>query len=94
VQILNDTDTAWTSPGQVGSGNTLHYNRCSLNTAATSISGLGTILTLIVPVTFQPVFAGTQTLSIQLTAMNGLYLQAPAWRSLWQAYQDWSGPLF
>jgi hypothetical protein len=71
--MLNDNDTVWSSPAQVGSGNTLQNSRCSVNTAGTSISGSGTTLTLIVPVTFQPVFAGTRTVSVQLTGTNGLY---------------------
>src|SRR5665811_469411 len=73
VQMFNDEDTVWSSRVQVGSGNPLQNSRCSVNTAGTSVSGSRTTLTLIVPVTFQPVFAGTRTLSVQLTATNGLF---------------------
>ena len=73
VQMFNDSDTVWSNPVRVGSGNTLQNSRCSVNTAGTSISGSGTVLTLTVPVTFQQVFAGTRTLSVQLTGTNGLY---------------------
>jgi hypothetical protein len=73
VQMFNDSDTIWSSAARVGSGNTLQNSRCSVNTAGTSISGSGTVLTLIVPVTFQAVFSGARTLSVQLTGTNGLY---------------------
>ena len=73
VQMFNDSDTVWSNPVRVGSGSTLQNSRCSVNTAGTSISGSGTVLTLTVPVTFQQVFAGTRTLSVQLTGTNGLY---------------------
>jgi hypothetical protein len=73
VQMFNDSDTVWSSPVRLGTGSTLQNSRCSVNTDGTSISVSGTTLTLIVPVTFRPVFAGTRTLSVQLTGTNGLY---------------------
>jgi hypothetical protein len=71
--MMNDNDTVWMGPVQMGSASPLQNSRCIVDTAGTSISSTGTTLTLNVPFTFRSQFAGTRSVSVQLTGTNGKY---------------------
>ena len=85
LQMLNDSDTVWIGPVTPGSSSTLQNSRCSTNVAGVGAAGSGTTLTVTLPITFRPVFAGSKTISVQLTATNGL-------PTAWQQLGSWTVP--
>ena len=61
LYLANDNMTAWLGPGTPGASGTLVNDQCSIDMGSASVSGLGTTLTLNLPITFQPGFAGMKT---------------------------------
>jgi hypothetical protein len=81
--LLNDTGSAWLS-ATPGSPTTLQNQQCAIDVAASSRSTAGNDLTLTLPITFAPGFAGPK--NIYLFASNGTST------SNWQDRGDWTVP--
>lgn len=81
VRLLNDAATAWSSPIAAGSG-TLANSQCTLSGAGLSLSAAGNNLTVTLPVTFSPAFAGprnTYLLAIDSGSLNSNWYLKGAW---------------
>jgi hypothetical protein len=81
VNLLNDAGTAWTA-ATPGTGTTLQNSQCSVNLATTSVTPSGDSLTLNLPMTFQPAYAGTQNIYMyagDVSGSNTGWLQQGTW---------------
>ena len=67
----------------VGQAGTLQNSQCSVNVAAASVNGSGTTLTLTVPITFTPSFAGQKQIYMELEDSLGR-------TSGWQQLGSWA----
>jgi hypothetical protein len=81
--MTNDAGTAWAS-GAVGSSGTLQNSQCAVDLAAASASPSGTTLTVTLPVTFRPAYAGTK--NIYMYGANAVL------NSGWQTRGTWTVP--
>jgi phage baseplate assembly protein gpV len=80
--FLNDSGTTWSSPVAPGAAVTLSNSQCSVNVAAASVTVSGTNLTLNLPVTFLPAYAGAQS--------TYMYAAGSSANSGWQALGSWT----
>jgi hypothetical protein len=84
IQLLNDSDTGWSSPATVGAGGgTLSNSQCTLNAGASSASGSGTQCTLNVSLSFATSYSGTFNMYLRAADMAGN--EAP-----WAAKGSWT----
>jgi uncharacterized repeat protein (TIGR01451 family) len=84
LYFLNDAGTAWSTPVAPGAAVTLSNSQCSLNVAAASVTPSGTDLTLSLPVTFTPAYAGAKS--------TYMYAAGSSANSGWQALGTWTVP--
>jgi len=84
LALLNDAGTA-NFIGTLGSGGTLQNSQCTISLAGSTVVVSGNALTLTVPVTFAPTYAGTKT--IFMYAANGA-----GTNSAWQPRGTWTVP--
>jgi hypothetical protein len=70
VNLLNDAGNSWTAatPGAV---TTLQNSQCSVNLASTSVTPSGDNLTLNLPMTFQPAYAGAKNIDMYAADTSG-----------------------
>ncbi len=83
--LLNDAATQWLGPVAAGSSGILENSQCRINAASVTAGGSGNLLTLNVPVTFKPGFAGAKGIYAEL--LDGTYLAFP-----WQTVGSWTVP--
>lgn len=81
INLLNDNATAWMA-ATPGTSTTLQNSQCSLNMAATTVALSGTSLTLTLPMTFQPAFAGQKNIYMHANDISGA-------NSGWQQFGTW-----
>jgi hypothetical protein len=84
IYLTNDPGTAWQTPVTLGQSGTLQNSQCSVNTAASSASGNGNILTLTLSLTFKAAFSGAK--NIYMEVYDG------AGDSGWQQRGTWTVP--
>jgi len=83
LYLANDASSGWAGSVILGQSGTLQNSQCSVNSAASSSSGSGNNLTLIVALTFQPTFGGAK--NIYMDAYDGT-------DSGWQQKGTWTVP--
>jgi hypothetical protein len=66
LYLTNDAATVWQTPVTLGQSGTLQNSQCSVNAAASSISGSGNDLTLNLALTFQSAFAGSRGIYMEV----------------------------
>ncbi len=84
LNLTNDAATAWQTAVTVGQTGTLQNNQCIVNSASSSVSGSGNLLTLNVSLTFKPGFTGNKNIYMEVydgTADSG-----------WQQRGTWTTP--
>jgi hypothetical protein len=81
LNLLNDAGTAWTSM-TVGAAGTLQNSQCSVDLSQTTGTPSGNNLTLSLPVTFKPAYAGAK--QVWMFAAGG------AGSSGWQQRGSWT----
>jgi hypothetical protein len=59
LRLIDDAGTAWL-PGTPGTAGTLQNSQCSINVGATTVVSSGNNVTLSIPMTFTPSFAGAK----------------------------------
>ena len=84
VFLLNDAATAWTS-GIRGSNTVIQNSQCAIQLASTTVTGIGTMLTLNLAVTFKAAYAGAKTTLLLAGNFNST-------SSGWQARGTWTVP--
>jgi hypothetical protein len=84
IYLTNDPGTAWQTPVNLGTAGTLQNSQCSVNTAASSVSGAGNTLTLTLSLTFKPAFSGAR--NVYMEVYDG------AGDSGWQQRGAWTVP--
>ena len=84
LYFLNDAGTAWSAPVAPGAAVTLSNSQCSVNVAAASVTVSGTNLTLNLPVTFAPAYAGAKN--------TYMYAAGSSADSGWQTLGSWTAP--
>jgi hypothetical protein len=84
LYLYNDAGTGWLSPATVGAAGTLSNSQCSINMASASVTTLGTNLTLNLPVTFTPAYAGAKN--------TYMYAGGSSANSGWQTMGTWTVP--
>ncbi len=67
LYLTNDAATVWQTPVTVGQSGTLANSQCSIDSAASSVSGSGANLTLNLALTFQSAFAGARDIYMEVT---------------------------
>jgi hypothetical protein len=70
INLMNDNGTAW-QPATVGTATTLQNSQCSLNVGATTVVPSGNTLTLNLPLTFKPAYAGAKNVYLYATDVSG-----------------------
>jgi hypothetical protein len=85
LAIINDAGDAFSAPAKLGVAGTLQNSQCSIDVGASSVSGVGSNLTLNLAVTFKPGFAGTKNIFMQVQNKFGL-------NSGWQNRGTWTLP--
>jgi hypothetical protein len=80
IYLANDAGT-WQTGHTLGSAGTTQNSQCSLNVGASSMSVLGTILTLNLALAFEKSFAGAKNIYmiLQNSAGNSNWVQRGAW---------------
>jgi uncharacterized repeat protein (TIGR01451 family) len=81
LNLLNDGATAWQT-ATLGAATTLQNSQCSVNVAPATAVPSGTTLTLTLPMTFQPAYAGTQNIYMfdsDVSGANSGWQQEGAW---------------
>jgi len=81
LYLANDASNAWAGSATPGKSGTLQNSQCSINAAASSVSGSGNNLTLNVALSFQTAFSGTK--NIYMDAYDGA-------DSGWQPEGSWT----
>ncbi len=81
VFLKSDNNASWTQ-ATLGTASTLQNSQCSVNTGASTASGSGNTLTLALPISFKPAFAGARSLFI-FAADNGA-------NTGWQTAGSWT----
>jgi len=84
ISLLGDNGTAWQA-ASLGSATTLQNSQCSIDVGSTTVTTSGNTLTLNVPMTFQPAYAGAK--NTYLYAMDEL-----GSNSGWQREGGWTVP--
>jgi len=84
VYLANDAGSMWLS-GLRGSAAILQNGQCAIDLAATTVTAVGNVLTLNLPVTFKPAFAGSKWIFIYADATSGP-------NSDWQIRGSWTAP--
>jgi subtilase family serine protease len=82
MNLLNDNATSWL-PATVGTATTLQNSQCSLNVAATTVVLGANTLTLSVPMTFKPAYAGAKNTYLHAVDVSGS-------NSGWQPLGAWT----
>jgi hypothetical protein len=82
VSLSSDAG-GWVGSAAIGQSGTLQNSQCTVNTAASSVSGNGNDLTLNVALTFKTAFSGAK--NIYMDAYDGAY-------SGWQQKGSWTVP--
>jgi hypothetical protein len=80
--LFNNGGTAWLAPATLGVAGTLSNSQCSIGVATASVTTSGTDLTLNLPVTFTPAYAGLKT--------TYMYAAGSSANSGWQALGTWT----
>jgi hypothetical protein len=83
VYFGNDTGALALGPQVLGTAGTLQNSHCSLNVGASSVSGSGNNLTLLLALSFRGGFAGTKNIYAVTGSASGLF-------SGWQAVGTWT----
>jgi hypothetical protein len=76
--LFRDSDSAFL-PITPGAATTVENLNCSLSGTGLSVSGAGTQLTFVLPLTFKPAFTGTRNIYAAVTDAGGL---ASGWQSI------------
>ena len=79
--LFRDSDGAW-QPLTPGASTSVTNNNCTLSGAALAASGAGNVLTLTMPLTFKPAFAGARNVYITVADGGGLssgWITAGSW---------------
>ncbi len=84
ISLLNDGGTAYT-PATVGAATTLQNSQCSVNVGTSSATKNGNVLTLSLPITFQPGFAGVKSTYLFASDASGT-------NTGWQQLGAWTVP--
>ena len=84
LYLTNDAGSAWQDPVTPGQSGTLQNSQCSVNAAASSVSGTGATLTLNLAMSFQSAFAGAR--NVYMEVYDG------AGDSGWQQRGTWTIP--
>jgi hypothetical protein len=84
VQLANDAGMLWSAPIPAGSG-TLANSQCTISGVGVSGSASGDTLTVTLPVTFSPMFAGTKNIYL-------LAIDASGANSNWHLKGTWVVP--
>jgi hypothetical protein len=84
INLLNDNATAWLA-ATPGAATTLQNSQCSLDAAATTVALSGNTLTLSLPMTFQPSYAGSKNAYLYALDVSGS-------QSGWQQLGAWTVP--
>ncbi len=82
VFLLNDAGSAWMS-GTPGAAATLQNTQCAIALATTTVVPAGNTLTVNLPMTFKPPFAGAKNIFMYATGSSGQ-------NSGWQDRGDWT----
>jgi hypothetical protein len=82
INLLNDTATLW-QPAALGTATILQNSQCSLNVAAATVALSGNALTLNLPMTFKPAYAGAKNIYLHAVDISGS-------NSGWQALGAWT----
>jgi hypothetical protein len=83
LYLKNDAGTAFLGPVTPGGVGTLSNSQCSVNVGASSVTGSGDILTLSLPLSFTPAFAGTQGIFMYADDRNGQTTAGRQQRGTW-----------
>jgi uncharacterized protein YkwD len=83
IWLANDAGTLWTGPMVLGSSSALQNSQCAIAGSGSSFTGSGNNLTLGLAVTFQPAYAGTNTMYAAVVDNSGL-------SSNWQILGSWT----
>ncbi|HEY2018191.1 MAG TPA: hypothetical protein VGH38_32015, partial [Bryobacteraceae bacterium] len=81
--LANDSASTWAGSATLGQTGTIQNSYCTLNAAASSVSGSGNNLTLNVALSFKPAFTGSK--NIYMDAYDGT-------ESGWQQKGTWTVP--
>ena len=84
VYLANDAGSIWLS-GQRGSAATLQNSQCAISLAAATVTAAGNTLTVDLPVTFKPAFAGFKWIFMYASGISGS-------NSDWQIRGSWTAP--
>ena len=84
IELLQDSGSTWTA-ATPGAATTLQNSQCSLNVAGTSVVRNGNMLTLNLPMTFQPAYAGAKNIYLYSADFSGS-------NSGWQQLGTWTVP--
>lgn len=85
LYLYNDAGSSASGPVTPGSAGTLQNSQCTINSAASSVSGAGTTLTLNLNVAFASGFAGAKSTYMYASDVAGL-------NSGWQTRGTWTIP--
>jgi hypothetical protein len=83
LQLADDAGTGWSSPLAVGGAGTITNSQCAVQAVGSSVFADANTLTVVIPVTFDPGFAGPKTI-------YGLALSAGGGSSGWQSLGTWT----
>jgi hypothetical protein len=84
VYLANDAGSVWLS-GQRGSATTLQNSQCAISLSAATVTAGANTLTLNLPVTFKPAFAGAKSIFMYASGISGP-------NSNWQIRGSWTAP--
>ena len=84
INLAQNSGTAWAS-ATPGAATTLQNSQCSLNVASTTVSLSGNTLTLTLPMTFLPAYAGAKNIYMYAADISGS-------NSGWQQPGTWTVP--
>ena len=84
IKLLQDSGSTWVT-ATPGAATTLQNSQCSLNVAGTSVVRNGNTLTLNLPMTFLPAYAGAKNIYMYAADLSGS-------NSGWQQLGTWTTP--
>ena len=84
IELLQDNGATWVM-ATPGAATTLQNSQCSLNVAGTSVVRNGNALTLNLPMTFLPAYAGAKNIYLYAADLSGV-------NSGWQQLGTWTVP--
>jgi len=82
INLLTDSASSWT-PATLGAATTLQNSQCSLNVATATVVPSGNTLTLNLPMTFKPPYAGVKNVYLHAVDVSGT-------GSTWQQFGSWT----